>query len=141
VFAFASPISLSQKKRYFSFFQCGSFTNITYSLYITSIDNRADGKFWIAPHCIHNKTVQTIADDIAKLADSKNGRVRVLPMWLVRFASLFDSFLKEMIEMMPFWSEDYTIDDSDFCKVFDVRPTSYEEALREHVEFYQSHSM
>jgi hypothetical protein len=107
-------------------------------LYVASIDKRADGKFWIAPHCIHGKTVEEIAKDIGRIAGSTNTIPVVLPKWSVRLASPFIPFFKEMIEMMNFWDEDYTVDDSDFCKLLDVKPTPYEKALEEQVRFYQS---
>ena len=62
----------------------------------------------------------------------------VIPGWVVHMATTLDSFFKEMIEMLKFWNQDYTVDDSDFCKVFDVKPTPYNQALQEYVQFYHS---
>ena len=82
--------------------------------------------------------MQDIANDIARIADSTNKKVMVLPGWLIRLASPLDSFFKEMVEMLKFWNADYTVDDSDFCKVFNVEPTPYDKALEEYVQFYRS---
>lgn len=108
------------------------------ALYTASIDEKADGKFWICPHAVHNKTVQQIATDVARLADSKNSRVTVFSGWSVRLLSVFMDFMGEMIEMLPFWTTAYTVDDSDFCKTFDVQATPYEDALQAYISFYHS---
>lgn len=108
------------------------------ALYVASIREEANGKFWVCPHAVRNKSLNQIATDIARLADSKNSKVTVYPGWSVRLLSPFMGFMWEMIEMLPFWSNDYSVDDSGFCKTFGVEPTPYEEALTSYIEFYKS---
>jgi nucleoside-diphosphate-sugar epimerase len=129
------PICIGSSSKIHDFCYSRDFAN---ALYIAGIDERADGKFWICPHTIHNKSIQDIANDIARLAGSSNKKVTVYPGWIVRIVSLFDTFLREMIEMLPFWSNDYTIDDSEFCDTFNVQPTPYEEALQANVDFFRA---
>jgi hypothetical protein len=46
-------------------------------------------------------------------------------------------FAWEMIEMMPFWTNNYTVDDSDFSSTFGMEATPYDQALQSLVDFYQ----
>lgn len=109
------------------------------ALYIASTNDKANGKFWLCPHAIRNKTLNQIAADVGRLADQpKNSKVTVYPGWSVKLLSPFMGFMKEMVEMLPFWTKDYTIDDSDFCETFGVEPTPYEDALSAYVEFYKT---
>ena len=78
-----------------------------------------------------------MANDLADIVSSKNNKVMVLPGWAVRMMAVVDSFMKEMVEMLPIWKDDYTVDDSEFCKVFNVQPTPYDVALKDYVEFYK----
>jgi hypothetical protein len=112
---------------------------IQHRLYIAGTDDRANGKFWICPHSVKGKTPQEVANDIANIASSSNKKPKmlVLPGWAVRTIGLFDSFMKEVVEMLPNWQLDYTVDDSDFCRVFEVEPTPYDVALKEYVDFYK----
>jgi hypothetical protein len=56
----------------------------------------------------------------------------------VRLLSPFVPFMGETIEMLPFWKQDYSVDDTDFCKTFHVSATPYEEALKSYIAFYKS---
>ena len=113
--------------------------DLSNALYIAGIDDRANGKFWICPHAIQNKTLKQIAKDIdsLKTSEKSNAKVTVLPNWSIKMLSPFMSFMKEMVEMLPFWTMDYTVDDSEFCKTFGVKATPYEEALKEYIQFYE----
>jgi nucleoside-diphosphate-sugar epimerase len=60
------------------------------ALYLASIHgNKANGKFWVCPHSIRNKTLTQIANDVARLAASRNSKVTVYPGWSVRLLSPF----------------------------------------------------
>ena len=112
------------------------------ALYLASIHEEAMGRFWICPHAIHGKSFQDIANCVARLAggadssNSKNSKVTCYPGWSVRLLSPFMGFMSEMVEMLPFWSKDYTVDDSDFIKTFGVTATPYEAALRTYIQMY-----
>jgi nucleoside-diphosphate-sugar epimerase len=108
------------------------------ALAVAADNDAAYDHFWICPHSIHGKTLQEIANDIAAQAEKPTPvRFTVLGPWMVRFLSPFMGFMAEMTEMLPFWTQDYTVDDSDFCKTFGTRATPYEEALKSLVEFYK----
>lgn len=109
------------------------------ALYVVALDDKANGKFWICPHTVHNKTLSEIAKDMSKLCgpNTTNSKVTAYPGWSVRLLSPFVGFMWEMVEMLPFWSNDYTVDDSDFIQTFGVQATPYEEALQAYIDFYK----
>jgi hypothetical protein len=108
------------------------------ALYVASISTAAYGKSWVCPHSIRGKSLQQVANDIARLSSSENSKVQVYPGWSIRLLSPFMGFMWEMVEMLPFWSKDYTVDDSAFCDTFQVTATPYEEALEAYIGFYKS---
>lgn len=109
------------------------------ALYVASINpEKAYGKFWICPHSIHNKTMRQIADDVNKFLDKEVKGVNVLPTFMVYMLSPFMGFMKELKEMLPFWTKDYSVDDTDFCQTFGAEATPMDEALKEYVDFYKS---
>lgn len=109
---------------------------------------KATDKFWICPHSIHNKTLQEIGNDIAvkvAAADSTTATTEtttkpvsfmVLSKWMMILMSPFMGFMGEMIEMLPFWTAAYTIDDSSCVSTFGMQATPYDEALQSLVDFY-----
>ena len=54
----------------------------------------------------------------------------------VYLLSPFIGFMREMAEMLPLWTQDYTVDDSDFCSTFGVSATPYEDAMRSYISFF-----
>jgi len=130
-----SPICLGSSSVIHDFCYVPDFAR---ALYTVSINDKANGKFWICPHAIHNRTIEQIASDMARMAESKNGTVTVYGGWSVRLLGFFMGFMSAMIEMLPFWTKAYSVDDSDFCKTFGTQATSYEDALWAYIEFYRS---
>jgi nucleoside-diphosphate-sugar epimerase len=109
------------------------------ALYIASVNpNEAFGKFWICPHSIHDMSMRQIADQVNALLESPVKGVSVMPTFMVYVLSPFMGFMKELKEMLPFWTKDYSVDDSDFCDTFGIAATPPHDALREYVEFYKS---
>lgn len=99
--------------------------------------DRAYGKFWVCPHSIHHKTVREISNDVAIMAGKRAPvDVRVMDKVSCYLLSPFDRVMGEMIEMMPYWSNEYRVDESDFVREFGLKATPYEQALRETVDFY-----
>jgi len=120
-----APVCIGSKSALHDFAYAPDFSRV---LYLASTNSKANGKFWICPHSIQNKTLSQIAKDIASMANSSNSKVTAYPAWSIRLLSPFVGFMKEMVEMLPVWTNDYTVDDSDFCKTFGVQATPYEEA-------------
>lgn len=96
------------------------------------------GKFWICPHSLHNKTMRQIAQEVNKVLDKQVTGISVLPVFMVYIMGLFMTFMAELKEMLPFWTKDYTIDDSEFCETFGVQATPPEVALKAYVDFYKA---
>jgi len=134
-----SPYVFSSAEKIHDFCYVKDFAS---ALYGASVRFDCYGKFWICPHSIKNKTMQDIATDAAALVEGSKSGATVLPSWLVSFLGLFDhiigdGMMHEMKEMMPWWEDDYTVDDSAFCKKFGVLATPYDEALSETVDYYK----
>jgi nucleoside-diphosphate-sugar epimerase len=68
----------------------------------------------------------------AREMHAKNA-VFVLPMWLLKLLGLFMPLMREMPEMMYQYDRDYFFDSSKFEKRFNVKPTSYEEGVKQTV--------
>jgi nucleoside-diphosphate-sugar epimerase len=106
------------------------------ALAVASLRDEAYDHFWIAPHSLHGKTMQEIGNEIATLAERPSPvKFTVLGKPMVYILSPFMSFMWEMIEMLPFWTKDYKVDDSDFCKAFGVEATPSDEALKSLADF------
>lgn len=108
------------------------------ALAVASVHPIAYDKFWIAPHSLKGMSLQEIGNRIA----AKGGKptpvkFTVLSPWMVYMLSPFVGFLSEMREMLPIWTSDYTVDDSDFCQAFEEKATSADEALDAFVGFYR----
>jgi nucleoside-diphosphate-sugar epimerase len=109
------------------------------ALYVVSVNrDAAMGKFWICPHSAKNLTVAELATKAYGLVDMKDKGVTVVPAFMIAFLGLFMTFMREMKEMMPSWTNDYTVDDSAFCSTFGVQATPIEQALRETLDYLKS---
>lgn len=130
------PLAIGSCSRIHDFCYAPDFAR---AIAVASVDEAAYDRFWIAPNSIHGKTLQELGDAIAIKADKPSPvRFSVLGPVMVRLLGPFVSFLGEMREMLPFWTNDYTVDDSDFKKQFGIEATPMDEALDALVKFYQS---
>jgi nucleoside-diphosphate-sugar epimerase len=59
----------------------------------------------------------------------------IMPVWLLKLAGIFVPTLKEMPEMMYQFERDYFFDSSKFEKRFKFVPTSYEDGIKQTVQF------
>lgn len=98
-------------------------------------------RFWIAPHAIQGKTTRAIARDIAEVAGSSASEVKISAIggWILAILGLFVKNLREMREMMPWWSQDYTVDETAIRNELGLCPTDYQEALRNTIEWQKNH--
>jgi hypothetical protein len=53
----------------------------------------------------------------------------VAPGWLLRLIGLFSRTTRGMVEMLAQWQAPYLVDDSDYCRRFDVRANGLEEGV------------
>jgi nucleoside-diphosphate-sugar epimerase len=58
------------------------------------------------------------------------GKVSVMPMWLIKVLGIFIPVMKEMSEMMYQYDRDYFFDSSKFDKRFNFKTTTYQEGVK-----------
>lgn len=104
-------------------------------------NDRALDRFWICPHAVQGTTIRQIAQDIAQVARKPKPSITVFRTITVHVLSLFMSFMFEMKEMLPIWTRDYQVDDSEFCREFGIEAAPYKKALQEYVNFYEDEAM
>ena len=108
------------------------------ALYVASQREDAYGKFWICPHSIHTETLEDIADEVNGHLDKEVEGFRVVSPWMLSSMSYFTSSSVELKEMLPWWTEDYTVQDSQFCEAFHVKATPFEEAIKQTVQWFKT---
>lgn len=62
-------------------------------------------------------------------------RMSVLPRWMLSVGGLFDRTIRELPEMAYQYDRDYLFDSSRFETHFHFSPTSYEQGIRETLEY------
>ncbi len=65
---------------------------------------------------------------------NKKPKIQAAPKWMVRILGLFNPIMKEFVEMMYQYEQDYVFDSSKFEKAFNLKPTSYEDGVKEIVK-------
>jgi nucleoside-diphosphate-sugar epimerase len=93
-------------------------------------------KFWIAPHSVHGKKMQEIADDFSNAVGTKPRKLSIISPWMVRMLSPFWGLMGSMKEMLPIWTQDYVVDDSDVQKEFGMKATPYNEAIQKTADYF-----
>lgn len=60
-----------------------------------------------------------------------NSKVSALSMWMIKLIGLFVPFMREMPEMMYQYDRDYIFDSSKFENKFGIKPTTYQQGVKE----------
>ncbi len=89
----------------------------------------AYNQVWHLPTDANTLTVREIISLYARELRVE-GRLTVMPMWMVKAAGVFIPVLREMPEMMYQYDRDYVFDSSKFDKRFSFSKTSYQEGVR-----------
>lgn len=89
----------------------------------------AYNQVWHVPTDRNILTGKEFIEQAAKAFDVKPAYM-VLPKWMVQMAGLFNSNIKESVEMLYQSKYDYLFDSSKFEKAFDYKPTAYEEGIK-----------
>jgi nucleoside-diphosphate-sugar epimerase len=136
------PMAMGTDKCKHDYCYAPDFANALYLVATVKPDTKstAMGRFWIFPHSVKNQTAKELATRAHKILGTQDKGVQVLSVPLIRVLGIFMSFMREMKEMMPFWTKDYTVDDSEFCSAFHVKATPIGTALRETIAYYKSKS-
>jgi len=93
---------------------------------------------WHIPTAKDPLTGKQIVEIAAEIAKAKSNKYFVLPKWILRIYGLFDTNVKESVEMLYQNEYDYLFDSSKFEKAFGFEPTSYRDGIKETIEGYRS---
>lgn len=74
----------------------------------------------------------------AGLAGLPAPRIRLLPVWVVRVAGLFDPAAREVVEMLYSQQAAFEMDDAKWRSRFDDRPTGWTEALEATLRYWSA---
>jgi nucleoside-diphosphate-sugar epimerase len=102
----------------------------------TAILGNSDSAYNRVWHLPTDKNALTGKEFIEKAATEfkVNPNHSVLPKWTLQSAGLFNSIVKESIEMLYQNDSDYLFDSTMFEKTFSFKPTSYDEGIKETVK-------
>jgi len=131
------PMALGSASKLHDFAYARDFSN---ALYVVSVSGeKGFGRFWVCPHSVHGKSLKDLAVAAHEVNGTTNKGVSVLPTLVIKMFGLFDGFMREFKEMLPFWMNDYTISgDAEFTQVFEVQATPLSDALRETLDYYNN---
>lgn len=101
--------------------------------------NDVVGRFWIAPHAIKGQTLREVTRDMSIIVDRPNvaNKVITIPSFVIHVFAACNPLLAEMKDVMPWFSNDYAVCDSDFCQHFKMQPTSYNQALTDTMRWFE----
>lgn len=94
-------------------------------------------QIWHLPTCnpgIDGKTFIEIAAKELKVKPDYS----VLKKWMIQLAGLFNRTIYESVEMLYQSEFDYQFDSTKFDKRFNFKPTSYEQGIKETIEFLKN---
>ena len=89
----------------------------------------AYGQVWHLPTSAERLTGRQYIKMATGMAGVKNSYM-LLGKFLLSFIGIFNSVLKELVEMQYQNTQDYFFNSDKFCKTFSFTPTSYEEGMR-----------
>ena len=75
--------------------------------------------------------------ELAAKAFGKKPDYTVVPVWMLKLIGLFNTVIKESIEMMYQYENDYIFDSSKFEKAFGVVPTPYKAGIEKTADSYK----
>jgi nucleoside-diphosphate-sugar epimerase len=107
------------------------------ALAILGTDARADGQVWHLPTSQQPWT----GADWAKAAAAAFGvppKYQATPTFMLRLLGLFNSLMREMVEMNYQFTHDYELSSEKFESTFGLKPTPNEQGLAETVAFYKN---
>jgi nucleoside-diphosphate-sugar epimerase len=86
-------------------------------------------------HLPTDRNVLTGKEFIGKVAKEfgVDPRYTILSKWMLQMAGLFNATIRESVEMLYQSTSDYLFESSKFEKAFPLKPTSYDEGIRETV--------
>ncbi|RKD92339.1 NAD-dependent epimerase/dehydratase family protein [Mangrovibacterium diazotrophicum] len=97
-------------------------------------DSKARNQVWHLPTTNPGLTaeqwVKLIADEY-----KTDPKLMLIPKWMVKLMGYFDKTISEVYEMLYQQEMDYHFDSTKFNSYFDFTPTSYEQGIRETIQY------
>lgn len=106
-------------------------------IYLLSKKEDAFNQTWHLPTAAPALTGKQLIDKAAGYMAVKS-RIQILPVWMMKFMGLFNTFIREMAEMLYQNKYAYEFDSSKFEKAFNFIPTSYEQGIKETAEWFMN---
>lgn len=100
----------------------------------------AYGQVWHLPTDHRPVTGKQFVSMIGSEFGTGKVQLSILPKWMLRPLGLFIPIMKEMPEMMYQYERDYFFDSSKFTDRFGIKPSPYEEGVRETVRAYRGNA-
>lgn len=111
--------------------------DVAKTIVAVALDEGAYGQIWHAPVSETLTTRQFIERMYA--AAGTSGKVGSVPLPIVRIVGLFNADLKEVLEMVYEFQEDFVIDGSKAQSKFGINPTPIDEVIAETLAWYREH--
>lgn len=105
------------------------------ALYMLAQREEAFNQTWHLPTAPNPLTGREFIHAAAQAMHAKDG-VTVLALWMMKLAGLFQSDIKESVEMAYQNKYPYIFDSTKFNKAFNYQPTSYEEGIKTTAGYY-----
>ena len=115
-------------------------TDAAKALYILSKRDEAFGQTW---HLPTTSPALTSREFISLIANETNGtkKIQVIPKFMIKMISWFNPLMKELYEMLYQNEYAYVFDSTKFDKTFNFTPTSYEQGIKETIEWMKNNSI
>jgi nucleoside-diphosphate-sugar epimerase len=106
-------------------------------LYTLAKNDSSFNQIWHMPTAAPPLTGKQWVEKVAAAFGTKPSYM-ILNKFMFRMAALFDRNVHEAIEMLYQFEHDYIFDSSKFENAFGIKPTSYDEGIRQSVPSYKS---
>lgn len=103
-----------------------------------SLDDRATGRAWVAPHSWQGTNRDVIEAMFRAAGGNPAGKVRATPIVMLYLAAPFVPLVREVTEVAYQQYVDWIADDSEFVETFGLQPTPSERAVEETIRWYLS---
>ncbi len=109
-------------------------TDAAKALYILSKHDEAFGQTWHMPTAL---PALTSREFINLIANETNGtkKIQVIPKFMIKIISWFNPLMKELYEMLYQNEYAYVFDSTKFDKAFNFTPTSYQQGIKQTIEW------
>jgi nucleoside-diphosphate-sugar epimerase len=114
-------------------------TDAAKALYILSQHDEAFGQTWHMPTA---SPALTHKEFVGLIAQQTNGtkKIQVVPKFMLKVLGWFNPLMKELYEMLYQNEYAYVFDSSKFDKAFNFTPTSYQQGVKETIEWMKKQS-